>query len=90
MQGRRKFVRPLITALAKDSEWGRPIAARIYCEDQGFLPSGNNPRSRQIGAYPGSRNKPSFNREVTLFGLSAWHPATRMTGCTRLQTVTSV
>ena len=29
-QGRRKFVRPLITDLAKDSEWGRPIAARIY------------------------------------------------------------
>jgi leukotriene-A4 hydrolase len=31
-QGRRKFVRPLITALAKDSEWGRPIAARIYAK----------------------------------------------------------
>ena len=30
MQGRRKFVRPLIEALAKDSQWGRPIAARIY------------------------------------------------------------
>jgi leukotriene-A4 hydrolase len=29
-QGRRKFVRPLITALAKDNQWGRPIAARIY------------------------------------------------------------
>lgn len=29
-QGRRKFVRPLITALAEDKEWGRPIAARIY------------------------------------------------------------
>jgi leukotriene-A4 hydrolase len=29
-QGRRKFVRPLIEALAKDSAWGRPIAARIY------------------------------------------------------------
>ena len=29
-QGRRKFVRPLIKALAADSAWGRPIAARIY------------------------------------------------------------
>ncbi len=29
-QGRRKFVRPLIKALAEDSSWGRPIAARIY------------------------------------------------------------
>jgi leukotriene-A4 hydrolase len=31
-QGRRKFVRPLITALAKDSQWGRPIASRIYAK----------------------------------------------------------
>jgi len=30
VQGRRKFVRPLITALAEDKEWGRPIAKRIY------------------------------------------------------------
>jgi aminopeptidase N len=29
-QGRRKFVRPLIKALAEDRSWGRPIAARIY------------------------------------------------------------
>ena len=29
-QGRRKFVKPLITDLAKDAEWGRPIAVRIY------------------------------------------------------------
>jgi hypothetical protein len=29
-QGRRKFVRPLINALAEDSSWGRPVAARIY------------------------------------------------------------
>jgi leukotriene-A4 hydrolase len=29
-QGRRKFVKPLIEALARDSQWGRPIAARIY------------------------------------------------------------
>ncbi|MEO6359295.1 MAG: leukotriene A4 hydrolase C-terminal domain-containing protein, partial [Sphingomicrobium sp.] len=30
VQGRRKFVRPLIEALAKDQLWGRPIAARVY------------------------------------------------------------
>ena len=31
-QGRGKFVRPLIQALAKDAAWGRPIAARVYAE----------------------------------------------------------
>ena len=31
-QGRRKFVRPLIETLAEDSQWGRPIAARVYKE----------------------------------------------------------
>ncbi|HEU4705367.1 MAG TPA: leukotriene A4 hydrolase C-terminal domain-containing protein, partial [Sphingomicrobium sp.] len=30
VQGRRKFVRPLIKALAADPGWGRPIAARAY------------------------------------------------------------
>lgn len=30
MQGRRKFVKPLIEALAQDKEWGRPIAVRVY------------------------------------------------------------
>ena len=29
-QGRRKFVRPLITDLANDRQWGRPIAGRLY------------------------------------------------------------
>jgi leukotriene-A4 hydrolase len=29
-QGRRKFVRPLIENLAKDQQWGRPIAVRVY------------------------------------------------------------
>jgi hypothetical protein len=32
MQGRRKFVRPLLTALAADAQWGRPIAARVYAQ----------------------------------------------------------
>jgi len=31
-QGRRKFVKPLLEELAKDGQWGRPIAARIYRE----------------------------------------------------------
>jgi hypothetical protein len=31
-QGRGKFVRPLIQALAKDREWGRPIASRVYAK----------------------------------------------------------
>ena len=31
-QGRGKFVKPLIKALAKDSQWGRPIAMRIYAK----------------------------------------------------------
>jgi aminopeptidase N len=31
-QGRRKFVKPLIEALAKDKEWGRPIAQRLYAK----------------------------------------------------------
>ena len=30
VQGRRKFVRPLIEALAKDEAWGRPIAVSVY------------------------------------------------------------
>ena len=32
VQGRRKFVRPLITGLAEDKAWGRPIAERIYAK----------------------------------------------------------
>jgi hypothetical protein len=31
-QGRGKFVRPLIQALAKDETWGKPIAARVYAK----------------------------------------------------------
>ena len=32
IQGRRKFVRPLITSLAEDQTWGRPIAVRVYAK----------------------------------------------------------
>jgi len=35
MQGRRKFVKPLITALAEDRDWGRPIAQRLYPKVRG-------------------------------------------------------
>ena len=31
-QGRRKFVLPLLKALAEDEQWGRPIAQRIYAK----------------------------------------------------------
>jgi leukotriene-A4 hydrolase len=31
-QGRGKFVKPLLTALSKDSQWGKPLAKRIYAE----------------------------------------------------------
>ena len=31
-QGRRKFVAPLIEALAEDKSWGRPIATRLYAK----------------------------------------------------------
>ena len=30
VQGRRKFVKPLLTSLAEDTGWGRPIATRVY------------------------------------------------------------
>ena len=33
-QGRGKFVRPLITALAEDKQWGRPIAVRVYAKSR--------------------------------------------------------
>jgi aminopeptidase N len=35
-QGRGKFVRPLIQALAGDARWGKPIAARIYLKTRVF------------------------------------------------------
>lgn len=35
-QGRGKFVKPLIKALAKDQQWGRPIATRIYAKTRAF------------------------------------------------------
>ena len=32
--GRGKFVKPLIKALASDAQWGRPIAVRIYAKSR--------------------------------------------------------
>lgn len=32
VQGRRKFVKPLLTELARDAQWGRPIAVRVYAK----------------------------------------------------------
>ena len=55
MQGRRKFVRPLITALAKDPSWGRPIAARVYAKAR---PSYHPITTRdldELGLLPGAK-----------------------------------
>ena len=42
MQGRRKFVKPLITSLAEDKEWGRSIAVRVYAKARpGYHPVTN-------------------------------------------------
>ena len=35
-QGRGKFVKPLMKALAQDPSWGRPIAERIFAETRTF------------------------------------------------------
>ncbi|MBA3666690.1 MAG: M1 family metallopeptidase [Sphingomonas sp.] len=32
IQGRRRFVKPLLETMAKDGAWGRPIAVRIYAK----------------------------------------------------------
>jgi aminopeptidase N len=53
VQGRRKFVAPLITALAKDSSWGRPIAARIYVRTRaGYHPITTRSLD-ELGLLPG-------------------------------------
>jgi leukotriene-A4 hydrolase len=52
VQGRRKFVRPLITKLAKDSEWGRPIAARIYANARPSYHSVTSSDLDKLGLIP--------------------------------------
>ena len=59
-QGRRKFVRPLITDLAKDSEWGRPIAVADLCQGPAVLPFGDDQRPRQIGTDPQAKSAKSL------------------------------
>ena len=46
-QGRGKFVRPLFKALAKDPQWGKPIAKRIYAAGAAALSPAGNPRFGQ-------------------------------------------
>jgi leukotriene-A4 hydrolase len=42
-QGRRKFVRPLYTALMAQGDWGQPIARRIYARARpGYHPVTSN------------------------------------------------
>ena len=53
MQGRRKFVRPLIETLAKDGSWGRPIAARVYAKARpGYHPVTTRDLDK-LGLIPG-------------------------------------
>ena len=55
-QGRRKFVRPLITALAKDSEWGRPIATRIYAKARPSYHSVTSSDLDKLGLVPAAKS----------------------------------
>jgi leukotriene-A4 hydrolase len=59
-QGRGKFVRPLIQALARDSGWGRPIAARVYARTRPlYHPLVARELDRLNLLPPGRQNKPS-------------------------------
>lgn len=52
-QGRRKFVSPLITALAEDPEWGRPIAVRIYARARPLYHPVTTAGLDKLGLEPG-------------------------------------
>lgn len=56
IQGRRKFVRPLITALAQDAAWGRPIAARIYAKNRASYHPVTTRDLDQLGLLPGTKS----------------------------------
>jgi hypothetical protein len=56
VQGRRKFVKPLITALAKDSEWGRPIASRIYAKARPSYHSVTTSDLDELGLIPATKS----------------------------------
>jgi hypothetical protein len=53
VQGRRKFVRPLITALAADPRWGRPIAAQIYAKTRASYHPVTTRDLDKLGLLPG-------------------------------------
>jgi len=55
-QGRRKFVRPLITALAEDQQWGRPIAARIYARTRGSYHAVTTSDLDKLGLNSGAKS----------------------------------
>jgi aminopeptidase N len=57
-QGRGKFVKPLIEALARDSEWGRPIAKRIYAEARPLYHSVVTRELDKLGLLGGSGGAP--------------------------------
>jgi leukotriene-A4 hydrolase len=57
VQGRRKFVRPLITELASDSQWGRPIAARIYAKTRASYHPITTRDLDKLGLLPRAENK---------------------------------
>lgn len=59
VQGRRKFVRPLITALAKDGDWGLPIAKRIYPKVRPAYHPVTVRDLDELGLIPGMPNKSS-------------------------------
>ena len=48
-QGRGKFVRPLLSALAEDKEWGRPKAVAIYAKARPLYPPSVTGRLDKLG-----------------------------------------
>jgi hypothetical protein len=56
VQGRRKFVRPLIAALAADPQWGRPIAARIYAKTRASYHPITTRDLDKLGLLPGAKS----------------------------------
>lgn len=59
VQGRRKFVRPLITALSKDPQWGLPIAKRIYPKVRPLYHPVTVRDLDELGLVPGTTKKSS-------------------------------
>ena len=89
VQGRRKFVRPLITALAEDTAWGRPIAARVYAKARPLYHPVTVRDLDKLGLNSPPNAALSFNREVTLLGLMHCSFKRWVSECTRHRTVIS-